>query len=85
MSVPRTDRPYLRAGATALVAGASAGLGVEFASQLAERGLDVVLVARRKGRLDALSDRLRETTRAPSPPSPPIFPPRMPPRSWSPS
>ncbi len=38
----------------ALITGASAGLGVEFARQLSSRGLRLVLVARRKERLEEL-------------------------------
>jgi uncharacterized protein len=45
-------------GPWALVAGASEGLGAEFAEQLAGRGLNLVLVARRAGLLKSLSQNL---------------------------
>ncbi len=46
-------------GPWALVAGASTGLGAEFASQLAARGLNVVLAARGAEQLEALAARLQ--------------------------
>lgn len=48
-----------RYGPWALVAGASEGIGAAFADQLAARGLNVLLVARREGPLEALAERLR--------------------------
>ena len=46
-------------GCNALITGASAGIGREFARQLADRARTLVLVARREERLNELRDELR--------------------------
>jgi short-subunit dehydrogenase len=45
-------------GQVALVTGASAGIGAEFAKQLSQRGYEVILVARRSERLEQLASQL---------------------------
>jgi short-subunit dehydrogenase len=54
---PANGRGVLQ-GRHALVTGSSSGLGVEFARELARRGCDLTLVARRKDRLQALRQEL---------------------------
>jgi short-subunit dehydrogenase len=48
-----------RFGPWALIAGASTGLGAEYAHQLATKGLNLVLVARHEIRLQTLAEELR--------------------------
>jgi short-subunit dehydrogenase len=47
------------AGATALITGASAGIGYETALEFARKGANTAIVARREDRLRALADRVR--------------------------
>lgn len=57
---PRTPAEFRRRyGPCALVAGASEGLGAAFAAELADRGLDLLLLARRGDALEAVAAPLR--------------------------
>ena len=54
-----TDDLYGRYGPWAVIAGGSEGVGESFARQLAQQGINLVLLARREGPLNSLADSVR--------------------------
>jgi short-subunit dehydrogenase len=61
MREPQPEEGFVeRYGPWAVIAGASEGVGASVAEQLAARGANVVLIARRGERLDDLADRVEE-------------------------
>jgi short-subunit dehydrogenase len=60
LSISETEDQFMSIPTTVLITGASTGIGATYAERFAQRGHDLVLVARDKGRLDALAARLRE-------------------------
>jgi len=50
-------------GSYALITGASSGIGKEFAKQLGKKGLNLVLIARRKDKLEEIATEIKEDSK----------------------
>jgi hypothetical protein len=59
---PRDEKFLAKYGPWAVVTGASQGIGADFAHALAEKGMNLVLVARNQEKLHAVAEQLRRET-----------------------
>lgn len=53
-------RAKMKSKSVALITGASSGVGIDFARELARRGYDLILTARRAERLAVVQNELRD-------------------------
>ena len=55
----KTFNKYIRKDSTALITGASSGMGLEYASQLAQSGCNLLIVSNEEEKLKAVAERLQ--------------------------